>query len=135
LGLQPRLRKQSKHNPTKYGEVSSSSYSYPVEVYDIVPDPEIIRNGGTCFEVVCHYFSDRDPEGLWDGSFYWIEVKVYDLTGRQVASVACENCTEVWWSGDELRNGAYIYRATVKDTWLGDLVTFGPFQGFVYISR
>lgn len=91
--------------------------------------------GRTYFEVVYHYFSDRDPEGLWDGSFYWIEVKVYDLIGRQVASVACENCTEVWWSGDEVGNGAYIYRATVKDTWLGNLVTFGPFQGFVYISR
>lgn len=35
--------------PDENGEVSSSSYSYPVEVYDVVPDPEIIRNGGTCF--------------------------------------------------------------------------------------
>jgi len=47
------------------------------------------------FEVIYHYFPNRDPEQLWDGSFYWIEVKVYDLTGRWVASVACENCTEV----------------------------------------
>lgn len=115
----------------------ASATTYPVTVYTVVPVPEVIRSGGlgTWFIVDYRYFPDRDPQRQWDGSFYWIEVRVFDLTGRQVALVSRENSTQVWWSVGTLGNGAYIYSATVKDTWLGRLLTFGPFRGYVYIER
>lgn len=107
-----------------------------IQVYNVVPVPEIIRGtGGTWFTVDYRYFPDRDPQRRWDGSFYWIEVRVFDLTGWLVARVVGENCTRVWWSGGRLGNGAYIYVAEVRDTWMGRLLSFGPYRGFVYILR
>lgn len=113
----------------------TTTYPYPVTIYDVGPDPSIVRGSGTWFKVIYFYDVGKDPQRQWDGSFYWVEVRVFDLTGRQVAAVTGQNCIQVWWSVGTLRNGAYIYRATVKDTWLGNLLTFEPFQGFVYIER
>ncbi len=109
--------------------------AYPVAVYDVRPDPSTVTGTGTWFKVIYFYDIGNDPQRQWVGRFYWIEVRVFDLTGRQVAFATGQDCTQVWWSIGTLRNGTYIYQATVKDAWLGNLLTFGPFQGHVYIQR
>jgi len=60
-----------------------------------------------------------------------ITIVIYDLTGAKVAELSAENTASVTWDGDNLRNGAYIYVATVE----GAGKVFGPFKGFVYIER
>ena len=46
LGFATASPEEIEAQPDENGAVSSLNYSYPVEVYDVVPDPEIIRNGG-----------------------------------------------------------------------------------------
>jgi hypothetical protein len=60
-----------------------------------------------------------------------ITIVIYDLTGAKVAEIVGTNTASVTWTGGNLRNGAYIYVATVE----GAGKTFGPFKGFVYIER
>ena len=60
-----------------------------------------------------------------------ITIAIYDLTGAKVAELTGTNTASVTWTGGNLRNGAYIYVATVE----GAGKTFGPFKGFVYIER
>jgi len=60
-----------------------------------------------------------------------ITIVIYDLTGAKVAEVPGTNTASVTWNGGNLRNGAYIYVATVE----GAGKVFGPFKGFVYIER
>jgi hypothetical protein len=60
-----------------------------------------------------------------------ITIAIYDLTGAKVAEIVGTNTASVTWTGGNLRNGAYIYVATVE----GAGKTFGPFKGFVYIER
>ena len=61
-----------------------------------------------------------------------ITIAIYDLTGAKVAEITGTNTASVTWNGGNLRNGAYIYVATVeggspRQTW--------TFKGFVYIER
>jgi hypothetical protein len=62
-----------------------------------------------------------------------ITIVIYDLTGAKVAEVTGTNTASVTWTGGNLRNGAYIYVATVEGG--SPTKTFGPFKGFVYIER
>ena len=49
LGFVTASPEEIEAQPDENGAVSSLNYSYPVEVYDVVPDPEIIRNGEDVF--------------------------------------------------------------------------------------
>jgi hypothetical protein len=60
-----------------------------------------------------------------------ITIVIYDLTGAKVAELTGTNTGSVTWNGGNLRNGAYIYVATVEAAGK----PFGPFKGFVYIER
>jgi hypothetical protein len=60
-----------------------------------------------------------------------ITIVIYDLTGAKVAELTGTNTASVTWNGGNLRNGAYIYVATVEAAGK----PFGPFKGFVYIER
>jgi hypothetical protein len=60
-----------------------------------------------------------------------ITIAIYDLTGAKVDEIVGTNTASVTWTGKNLRNGAYIYVATVE----GAGKVFGPFKGFVYIER
>jgi hypothetical protein len=62
-----------------------------------------------------------------------ITIVIYDLTGAKVAELTGTNTASVTWTGGNLRNGAYIYVATVEGG--SPTKTFGPFKGFVYIER
>jgi hypothetical protein len=62
-----------------------------------------------------------------------ITIAIYDLTGAKVAELTGTNTASVTWTGGNLRNGAYIYVATVEGG--SPTKTFGPFKGFVYIER
>jgi hypothetical protein len=62
-----------------------------------------------------------------------ITIVIYDLTGAKVAEVTGTNTASVTWTGGNLRNGAYIYVATVEGG--SPTKTFGTFKGFVYIER
>jgi hypothetical protein len=62
-----------------------------------------------------------------------ITIAIYDLTGAKVAELTGTNTASVTWNGGNLRNGAYIYVATVEGG--SPTKTFGPFKGFVYIER
>jgi hypothetical protein len=62
-----------------------------------------------------------------------ITIVIYDLTGAKVAEIVGTNTASVTWTGGNLRNGAYIYVATVEGG--SPTKTFGPFKGFVYIER
>jgi hypothetical protein len=60
-----------------------------------------------------------------------ITIAIYDLLGTKVAELTGTNTTTVTWNPGNLRNGAYIYKATVQCAGK----TWGPFQGFVYLER
>jgi len=61
-----------------------------------------------------------------------ITIVIYDLTGAKVAEVTGTNTASVTWTGGNLRNGAYIYVATVEG---GSPTKTWTFKGFVYIER
>lgn len=61
-----------------------------------------------------------------------ITIAIYDLTGAKVAEVTGTNTASVTWTGGNLRNGAYIYVATVEG---GSPTKTWTFKGFVYIER
>jgi len=61
-----------------------------------------------------------------------ITIVIYDLTGAKVAEVTGTNTASVTWNGGNLRNGAYIYVATVEG---GSPTKTWTFKGFVYIER
>jgi len=91
-------------------------------VSDVKPVPEVFSTS-TAFTVYAQ------PAGAVPNK---VTVNVYDLTGRNVATLTGTNTTTVSWNGGTLRNGAYIYVWTVEggnpvQTWTG--------KGFVYIKR
>ena len=61
-----------------------------------------------------------------------ITIVIYDLTGAKVAEITGQNTASVTWNGGNLRNGAYIYVATVEG---GSPTKTWTFKGFVYIER
>ena len=61
-----------------------------------------------------------------------ITIVIYDLTGAKVAEITGQNTASVTWNGGSLRNGAYIYVATVEG---GSPTKTWTFKGFVYIER
>ena len=56
-----------------------------------------------------------------------IVIAIYDLTGTHVDRIVGCDTASVTWNTKELRNGAYIYIATVE----GEDKLFGSFKGFV----
>ena len=91
-------------------------------VSDVKPVPEVFSTS-TAFTVYAQ------PAGAVPNK---VTIAVYDLTGRNVATLTGTNTTTVSWDGGTLRNGAYIYVWTVEggnpvQTWTG--------KGFVYIKR
>ena len=79
------------------------------------------------FAVTTTFALVAEPAGAVADEF---EITIYDLVGRKVAELAGTGVAELVWDGGDLRNGAYIYVATV--TYDG---TVEVFRGFVYINR
>lgn len=71
-----------------------------------------------------------EPVGARAGK---IQVSVFDLTGRRVGEIVGTDAASVSWDGANLRNGAYIYVATVET--LVPAQRRWQFRGFVYIVR
>jgi hypothetical protein len=91
-------------------------------VSDVKPVPEVFSTS-TAFTVYAQ------PAGAVPNK---VTIAVYDLTGRNVATLTGTNTATVSWDDGTLRNGAYIYVWTVEggnpvQTWTG--------KGFVYIKR
>jgi hypothetical protein len=89
-------------------------------VKGIVPTPNPFKTSTT-------FTIQAEPEGAVAAK---ITIVIYDLTGAKVAEVTGTNTASVTWDGGNLRNGAYIYVATVEGA--GKAWTF---KGFVYIER
>ena len=71
-----------------------------------------------------------EPVGARAGKF---AVSVFDLTGRRVGEVVGTDVASVSWDGANLRNGAYIYVASVETSVPAQRKW--QFRGFVYIKR
>jgi len=91
-------------------------------VSDVKPVPEVFSTS-TAFTVYAQ------PAGAVPNK---VTIAVYDLTGRNVATLTGTNTTTVSWNGGTLRNGAYIYVWTVEG---GNPVQTWTDKGFVYIKR
>jgi len=84
----------------------------------VVPNP---------FSTSTEFRIQAEPSGAVADS---IAVTIYDLLGKKVAEVSGSDTDRVSWTGESLRNGAYIYVAVVEGA---DQVW--TFRGFVYIKR
>jgi len=82
------------------------------------------------FKTTTTFTIQAEPAGAMAAK---ITIVIYDLTGAKVAELTGTNTASVTWNGGNLRNGAYIYVATVEGG--SPVKTFGPFKGFVYIER
>lgn len=96
------------------------------------PSPEVTVLGVTAnpntFQTQTTFIVQIIPAGTVADK---ITIAIYDLLGMKVAELTGTNTTTVTWNPGNLRNGAYIYKATVQCAGK----TWGPFQGFVYLER
>jgi len=94
-----------------------------VTVYDIVVNPNPLRTY-TYFKAI------TDPA---EYSLDWIQVWVYNLGGQQVAHLYAEDTWRIYWDGDNLANGPYLYISECYDFDQGVEVseTFGPYALYI----
>jgi PKD repeat protein len=105
-------------------EVSSGETPSPtptVTISNVIPSPNPFSTS-TRFQVITQP-SNTPVDKL--------EIKIFDLSGKQVATLSDSNTTGINWDGDNLANGAYLYVANV--THQGK--SYGPFKDKVVIQR
>jgi len=90
----------------------------PCTVYDIraFPNPLRTYTYSTAITVPSQYELD------------WIRVWIYNLSGQQVAFRHAEDTWRVYWDGDNLANGIYLYKSECYEFYQGQEYRwkFGP---------
>ena len=91
----------------------------PCTVYDIIALPNPLRTYTyfTAITVPSQYELD------------WIRVRIYNLSGQEVASRYEEDTWRVYWDGDNLANGVYLYKSECCEFYQGQEYRwkFGPY--------
>jgi len=102
-------------------QAPTPSPSPTVTISNVIPSPNPFSTS-TRFQVITQP-SNTPVDKL--------EIKIFDLSGKQVATLSDSNTTGINWDGDNLANGAYLYVANV--THQGK--SYGPFKDKVVIER
>ena len=108
-------------NIHKVQVVEGTTPSPTVTISNVIPSPNPFSTS-TRFQVITQP-SNTPVDKL--------EIKIFDLSGKQVATLSDSNTTGINWDGDNLANGAYLYVANV--THQGK--SYGPFKDKVVIQR